>query len=69
MIAFKFSDAAQRNIDELAVDPESDRAEIIRDGTTEAEFLAFCLDGADPDRRQGWRDYAREIFRTIAGDA
>lgn len=57
----KFSEAAQRNIDETAIDPTIDVANVRIGTLTHDTLLAVCLDGADPDRVQGWRDYVATV--------
>lgn len=47
-------------------DPErtiiaEDRA-AIRDGMSRAALLERCLEGAEPDRTEGWTDYVDALF-------
>jgi hypothetical protein len=64
-----FTVAAQENIDSCkALVPSlvDDDVDAIRDGTaTPEQFLTYCLDGEDSDRRQGWLDYVNEICRAV----
>jgi hypothetical protein len=57
-----FSDAALACIDETGIDPDDDLAAVERGDYDRASLLAYCLDGADPDRAEGWRDYVSAIF-------
>lgn len=60
---FKFSAAALENIEETDCDAISDLTKI-KDGRLDFDsLLAACLDGADHDRVQGWRDYCEEVCR------
>lgn len=60
------SRAAAENVEETGIDPAEDVASL-RDGThTEASLLADCLDGAEPDREQGWRDYVLAVALAAA---
>ena len=57
----RLTSAAYANVLETGIDPEVDRIRI-RDGKyTVAELLDACLDGADEDRVQGWREYVATI--------
>jgi hypothetical protein len=61
-----FSAAAQANIDECGINVDED-ADNLRNGTmTPVQLLTHCLDGADPDRREGWVDYVNELARAVA---
>lgn len=31
-----------------------------------ANLLAHCLDGCDPDREQGWRDYVDALMEAVS---
>lgn len=56
-----FSDAALENIEETGADWTYD-LERLREGRfTEESLLEHCLDGADDDRVQGWRDYVATL--------
>lgn len=65
MTTLTLTQAARRNIEETGCDPVADLAEIKRCHTTREEFLQFCLNGADADRVQGWRDYVDALFAEI----
>lgn len=66
----KFSTAAQANIDETGCSPEDDIYRIRTGEQTREGLLAYCLDGADPDRVQGWREYVATICEEAAqGDS
>jgi len=57
----QFSPAAQRNIEETCTDWEGD-IERLRAGLTTIDALrSLCLDGADPDRIEGWEDYLATV--------
>jgi hypothetical protein len=63
---FKFTSAALENIEETDCEALDDLAKI-RDGRLNRETLLLaCLDGAEPDRVQGWRDYVGEICRVAS---
>jgi hypothetical protein len=53
----KFTHAAQQNIEETGADWQADLADLRSGRRTPAALLAHCLDGADPDREHGWREY------------
>jgi hypothetical protein len=53
----EFSTAALENLEETGVEWELDLQALQRGTFTVAELLERCLDGADEDRVQGWRDY------------
>lgn len=60
---FNFTSDALLNIEETDADVLGDLAKV-RDGSLSLEnLLLACLDGADDDRVQGWRDYVVEIAR------
>jgi hypothetical protein len=64
--SFEFSQAALENIEETDCDALEDLAKIC-DGRLNSETLLLaCLDGADDDRVQGWRDYVVEICRVAS---
>jgi hypothetical protein len=57
----RFSRAAAEAIVETGCDPLED-VEAIRSGAhTETSLLAYCLDGADEDRVEAWREYVATI--------
>lgn len=56
------SSAAAECVTETGVDPAADVRRVWQQGEVEAEaLLAECLDGADDDREQGWRDYVDAV--------
>lgn len=60
------STAAQECVEETGIDPLDD-VEAIRTGKHTAEtLLGECLDGADEDRVEGWREYVAEIVRVAS---
>lgn len=60
---FTFTTAAWDNIAATDADALADAIKV-RDGRlTRDSLLLFCLDGADPDYVQGWRDYVDEVCR------
>ncbi len=59
----EFTAAAWENLEECAVDVDTDLATVKRKGQAyKSDFLAHCLNGADADREQGWRDYVDALF-------
>lgn len=59
----QFTDAAWGNLEECGVNVDQDLSTIRRKGPGYAsDFLAWCLNGADADREQGWRDYVDALF-------
>jgi hypothetical protein len=57
----KLSIAAQANVEETGCDVAAD-IEAIRSGEhTRESLLAHCLDGAEQDREQGWREYVSAV--------
>lgn len=56
-----FSVAACEFAEETGSNIEADVARVLL-GTTEAELLAECLDGADEDRVAGIRDYVAAVI-------
>lgn len=65
----KFTPVAQRNIDETGCDPQDDAHRIRVGEQTREGLLAHCLDGADPDRVEGWREYVATICAEAAEPA
>jgi hypothetical protein len=57
----EFTTAARENIEETGCDPQEDVAAIRRGAHTRETLLAHCLDGAEPNRVQGWREYVATI--------
>lgn len=55
------SRTAAENVIETGCDIDADIAALRSGAHTEATLLAHCLDGADDDRKEGWRDYVRAI--------
>jgi len=55
-----FSQAALENIKETGIDPADDVARV-RAGLSPDALLAECLEGADEDRVEGWREYVERI--------
>lgn len=56
---------AAEAVREAGVSPSADVARI-RAGLTSEALLAECLDGADPDRVEGWRDYVAAVFEVAS---
>lgn len=66
-----FSNAALDNINETGLDTAEmaeDVGQLLRGEVLEAQLLARCLDGADEDREQGWRDYVATIVGAAEAD-
>ncbi len=57
----KLSQAAQANVDETGADPLADVAALRSGEHTSESLLAHCLNGADSDRRRGWREYVASV--------
>lgn len=67
MTLFNFSNIALDAIAETGCDPSSDLQALI-DGThTPASLWEHCIDGADEDRIEGWRDYFSEVIGAYEG--
>ena len=63
-----FTRAALENIEETNANWRVDLARL-RDGSlTAAALLEFCLDGAEPDREQGWREYVSTLESVVDSD-
>jgi len=61
--------AALDNLAECGLDDHDVSVDVqsVRDGTLTADkLLKVCLDGADADRVQGWREY---VFAVVAAAA
>lgn len=58
-----FTRAALDAIEETGVDPTDDLDALRCGRMTAADLLARCLDGADADRAEGWRDYVSALAR------
>jgi hypothetical protein len=60
----RLTDAAMRNIAEIGndIDVANDIAAIRSGRMSEDELLDLCLDGADDDRVQGWREYVDAVI-------
>lgn len=56
-----FSRAALENIEETGANWRRDLEQLLGGSHTPATLLEFCLDGAEPDREQGWRDYVAAL--------
>lgn len=64
-MSIKFSKAAQENIDETSTDVAADLAALRSGQHTRESLLAHCLDGADDDRAEGWRDYVSALCDAV----
>lgn len=60
--------AAAENLQAVAATKAAQAAEVAQDVSalrrgekTPAQLLAYCLDGAEPEYVQGWRDYVSAI--------
>ncbi len=60
-MALNFTSAALENINETGINPVDDVAALRNGAHTRASLLEFCLNGADPDREQGWHDYVATV--------
>lgn len=57
-----FSAAALEAIEETSADWKRDLLALRHGATTAETLLAKCLDGADDDRAEGWRDYVSALM-------
>lgn len=64
----RLSNAALENVEETGIDPMSDVARLRAGEVTEDDLLAECLDGADDDRVQGWREYVDAVVAYVSLD-
>jgi hypothetical protein len=55
------SAAAIANVQETGIDPSADVERIRSGSVTREALLAECLDGADEDRVEGWREYVSAV--------
>lgn len=53
--------AAAQNVEETGCSPRAAIAALQAGLLTREQLLAHCLDGADENRVQGWRDYVEGI--------
>lgn len=60
-----FTFAAIDNIEETGADWTRDLERLRAGETTAAALLELCLEGADEDRVQGWRDYVDGLVAII----
>lgn len=57
----KFTTEARENIAETSADVAEDLRALRSGETTPSALLAHCLNGADDDRAEGWRDYVTAL--------
>lgn len=62
----KMTKAAAQNVEETGTDVAVDLHEV-RGGKSAARLLAECIDGAEQDRVQGWREYVDAVV-AVASD-
>ena len=62
MTQFKFSHDALSSIEETGCDPDADLQALVTGTQTPAGLWAHCVDGADDDRLDGWKDYFSEVI-------
>lgn len=62
MTLFNFSDAALDAIAETRCDPAEDLQALIEGTHSPSSLWGHCIDGADEDRIEGWRDYFSEVI-------
>lgn len=62
----KFTSAALANIAETGADWSADLAALRAGTLTASALLGHCLDGADDDRAEGWREYVATLEASIA---
>lgn len=58
--------AALANLAETGTDYRRDLAALRSGATTEEALLEHCLDGADDDRVEGWREYVSALVAAVA---
>lgn len=56
-----FTTATLANLEETGTDWREDLAALRSGETTESALLELCLDGADDDRVDGWREYVAAL--------
>jgi hypothetical protein len=56
-----FSKAALESIEETGINPVEDLERLLMHRVTPAELLEECLQGAEDDREEGWRDYVSAL--------
>jgi len=64
----EFTRAALMNMLETGItnaDLAIDVAALRSGGHTKSSLLAHCLDGADPDRAEGWLDYVNALVEYV----
>lgn len=66
MSKITFTTEAQENIAETGADWESDLRALKSGEHTEESLLELCLNGADEDRVQGWREYVETLVAAAA---
>lgn len=57
----QMSKAAAENVVETGADVQADVAAMRTGAHTRASLLAYCLDGAEDDRADGWREYVSAV--------
>jgi len=57
----KMTEAAAANVEEAGVDVAHDLASLRAGRSTRMTLLQACVDGADDDRVEGWRDYVSAV--------
>jgi len=62
----ELSELAISNVLETGISVREDLAEIRAGAWTRQSFLVHCLDGAEADRREGWRQYVEALFDLVA---
>ena len=60
-----FTKAACESIEETGIDPADDVERLLDGRVTIEALLAECLDGAEDDRVQGWREYVRTLEAAV----
>ena len=61
----KFTEAAIESIYETGIDPADDVVRLLDGKITIEALLEECLNGADPDRKQGWLEYVGALELAI----
>ena len=60
-MTIQLTPAAAENVRETGINPVLDVSAIRAGEMFEADLLTLCLDGADPDRVQGWHEYVAAV--------
>ena len=65
----RFTRAAHEAIAETGGDYGTDLHSLRTGALTAETLLAACLNGADPDRVQGWKEYVSALVAFVEGES